>query len=212
IQFDSMQLFFLPDQVYVFQGGRYGAVSYNTLKAGVSSTRFIETETVPSDATVVDRTWRYVRKDGGPDMRFRNNRQIPVVEYGHIELSLQPETTLHLYVSSLERVRQFGDALHDYQRHCRNLAGSAARTDKQPKQRPKAKVSNESKDESPYAILNVSPSASKEEIVAAYRQAAKMWHPDRVAGLAPEFRELAEKRMKAVNAAYETLMRRTSAE
>jgi len=39
-----------------------------------------------------------------------------------------------------------------------------------------------------------------------------MWHPDRVVGLAPELRELAEKRMKAVNAAYETLMRRTSAE
>jgi preprotein translocase subunit Sec63 len=34
---------------------------------------------------------------------------------------------------------------------------------------------------------------------------AQQYHPDKVAALAPEIRELAEKRMKAINAAYQLL-------
>ena len=35
----------------------------------------------------------------------------------------------------------------------------------------------------------------------------EMYHPDRTAGLAPEFRELAEQRMKVINAAYDQIKR-----
>jgi preprotein translocase subunit Sec63 len=31
---------------------------------------------------------------------------------------------------------------------------------------------------------------------------AQMYHPDKVASLAPEYREIAERRMKEINAAY----------
>ena len=34
---------------------------------------------------------------------------------------------------------------------------------------------------------------------------AQMYHPDKVTGMGPEVREAAEKRMKAINAAYEQL-------
>jgi DnaJ-class molecular chaperone len=50
--------------------------------------------------------------------------------------------------------------------------------------------------------------ASVEEIVAAYHQMARMYHPDRLAHLAPEFVALAEERMKEINAAYEQLKKR----
>ena len=51
-----------------------------------------------------------------------------------------------------------------------------------------------------YKILNVPPSASKEEIRAAYREMARRWHPDRfMAG--PE-RDWANERMSSINAAY----------
>ena len=56
---------------------------------------------------------------------------------------------------------------------------------------------------SPYEILNVAPDASLEEIAAAYRRLAQQYHPDKVAGLAPEFRDLAESKMRLINAAYE---------
>lgn len=58
-----------------------------------------------------------------------------------------------------------------------------------------------------YQVLEVSPTATRTEITKAYRKMAKLYHPDRVAELAPEFRELAEERMKQINAAYEKLSR-----
>lgn len=58
---------------------------------------------------------------------------------------------------------------------------------------------------SPYDILGVAPTATPEEISSAYRQLAKQYHPDRVAHLGPEFRDLAEQRMKEINAAYQSL-------
>jgi DnaJ-domain-containing protein 1 len=55
---------------------------------------------------------------------------------------------------------------------------------------------------SAHEILQVSPDASKEEIVAAYRRMVRMYHPDKVSGLAPEYAEIAERKMKEINAAY----------
>jgi len=43
--------------------------------------RFIESEGVPSDAIVVDYTWRFLNKNGTPDRRFNNNYQIPICNY-----------------------------------------------------------------------------------------------------------------------------------
>ena len=53
-----------------------------------------------------------------------------------------------------------------------------------------------------WRVLEVAPSATKEEIVRNYRRKIQQCHPDRVAGLAPEFLELAEEHSKALNAAY----------
>jgi hypothetical protein len=214
ILLDSMQLFFLPDHVYVFQGKRYGAVSYQVLQVHASSTRFIEDDGVPRDSTVVGHSWQYVRKDGGPDRRFRNNRQIPIAQYGYITLSSQSGMNLHFHVSNLSYAQQFGQALSDYICYYQESHRiSSSKTSSSPQQssayqkqeQPKTETPKETVHESPYTILKVSPDASQDEIVAAYRQLAKMYHPDKVAGLAPEFQELAEKHMKAINAAYEQL-------
>lgn len=49
--------------------------------------RYIESDQLPHDAQVVDHTWQFVNKDGGPDRRFSSNYQIPVCLYGYIELA-----------------------------------------------------------------------------------------------------------------------------
>jgi DnaJ-class molecular chaperone len=55
----------------------------------------------------------------------------------------------------------------------------------------------------PYGILQINRNATKNEITSAYRKLVKIYHPDKVAGLAPEYREIAERKMKIINAAYE---------
>lgn len=79
-------LYFLPDRLLVYDAVGVGAVTYRTLEISASSRRFVESDGVPSDATVVDRTWRYVNKDGGPDRRFSVNPPIPVCLYDEIVL------------------------------------------------------------------------------------------------------------------------------
>jgi DnaJ-class molecular chaperone len=60
---------------------------------------------------------------------------------------------------------------------------------------------------SPYEVLNVRRGATREEVVSAYREMCKLYHPDKVAHLAPEFKDIAEARMREINAAYQRLTR-----
>lgn len=80
-------LAFYPDRVLAFQGKSVGAISYTNLNVESFPSQFIEHESVPRDATVVDHTWQYVNKKGGPDRRFKNNRQLPVCRYNRLHLS-----------------------------------------------------------------------------------------------------------------------------
>jgi hypothetical protein len=60
---------------------------------------------------------------------------------------------------------------------------------------------------SAYQILDLLPGADADSIRIAYRRMAKLYHPDKVANLAPEFRQLAELKMKEINTAYQELVR-----
>jgi hypothetical protein len=60
-------------------------------------------------------------------------------------------------------------------------------------------------DADPYKVLQVDPSATWEEIVAAHRHQARVHHPDRLFGLSPEEQEAGEERIRVINAAYQEL-------
>jgi DnaJ-class molecular chaperone len=53
-----------------------------------------------------------------------------------------------------------------------------------------------------YEVLEVSASANIAQIKAAYRRKISLYHPDKVAGLGSELRQLAEMRTKEINVAY----------
>ena len=57
----------------------------------------------------------------------------------------------------------------------------------------------------PYTVLGISKGASEEEIRKAYTKLANQYHPDKVQHLGEEFRELAEKRFKEIQQAYQLL-------
>ncbi len=60
----------------------------------------------------------------------------------------------------------------------------------------------------PHEVLQVPRGADSDTIRSAYRKLASQYHPDRVANLGPEFRALAEEKMKEINAAYSELRNR----
>ena len=53
-----------------------------------------------------------------------------------------------------------------------------------------------------FAVLGLSPTATIEDVRQAYKTLIKQNHPDRVHGMAPVFRALAEAETKRINAAY----------
>lgn len=82
----SRTVYLLPDRILVKDGRTYVDVGYSELQVISSEQRFIEDGSVPSDATVVGTTWQYVNKRGGPDRRFKDNRQLPILQYGRVEM------------------------------------------------------------------------------------------------------------------------------
>jgi len=60
-------------------------------------------------------------------------------------------------------------------------------------------------DTSAYTVLEISPSATDDEVRAAYRRMAMKNHPDRVATLGPEVQKAAAEKFRQVHDAYETI-------
>ena len=61
--------------------------------------------------------------------------------------------------------------------------------------------------ESAYTVLEISPSATDEEVKKAYRSMAMKNHPDKVANLGPEVQKAAQEKFQKIQEAYETIKR-----
>lgn len=61
--------------------------------------------------------------------------------------------------------------------------------------------------EDAYAILEISASASDDEVKSAYRRMAMKHHPDKVASLGPDVQKAAEEKFRKIQEAYEIIKR-----
>jgi hypothetical protein len=80
-------IFFFPDFALMDDGRSVGAVPYSQLSIAWQDSNFIEDGPVPRDAAVIGQTWKHPNKSGGPDRRFRDNRQIPICRYEAMHLT-----------------------------------------------------------------------------------------------------------------------------
>ncbi len=100
-------LVFLPDYLLVLHGSRYGAVPYRDLRVTIDEMYVAERDEPPHDARVTAKTWRYATKAGGPDLRYRNNEQFYLVDYGRLHLTSVTGLDLWLLVSSQPQAEEF---------------------------------------------------------------------------------------------------------
>lgn len=83
--------------------------SYKDLNIIQSYTPFIESDKVPSDAEILRYTWKYVNRDGGPDKRFKNNRQYPVCKYGDLIISEGSNLYIRMMCSNYAKSEIFSE-------------------------------------------------------------------------------------------------------
>ncbi len=106
IDSNSMVAFVAGDcTLYVFPDGYFVRTAYGLRSLGknlnveVRSCSFREEEDSPGDSELVGFTWRYIKRDGGPDLRFSGNRKIPIYRYGEVILTSEERFRLHLTLS-----------------------------------------------------------------------------------------------------------------
>jgi hypothetical protein len=61
---------------------------------------------VPADAKIAGRTWKYTKRDGTPDRRYRDNPQFPIVHYAHVLVRVG-QYSLAILVTSLAVAEAF---------------------------------------------------------------------------------------------------------
>ncbi len=108
-------LYFLPDRIFITNPQGIGAVSYPDLHATSRVGRFIEDGPVPRGARQVDTTWRFVNKNGTPDRRFANNRQLPILAYQEVLFASTTGIRAYLQISSSSGANGFLGALASIQ-------------------------------------------------------------------------------------------------
>jgi DnaJ domain len=197
----NAKVFFFPEAVLVYRHERYEGVSYDSLEVAISTDRFYEKDAVPEDAQVVaKRTTR---------------SRMPVVLYSALEIGLTPGLKVTLQVSSRDAAAQFARAFgaEEFREEAAKAEGGhKQRHEKEGDKRARAYYDSLTMKEkaqiaSAYATLGVKKGASMGEISTAYKDLARIHHPDKVAMLEPGEREASERRMKEINSAYAVLKR-----
>lgn len=90
------KLCLLPDRMLFFSPYGVSSLKYPDVHIEATTIDFREDGRVPADSTSVGTTWQYVNKNGTPDRRFANNRQLPILRYSdflfkHPQLSFRLE-------------------------------------------------------------------------------------------------------------------------
>jgi len=194
----DIKLYFLPDAILCFNKKKkqYAKLSYDEISLELSYTNFIEEDTVPADAEIVDYIWKYQNKNGTQDRRFTNNYQIPKVKYAEIKLYYKStlDTIFYLYVSNIVAAEDFYNKFNVFLNIDNNNSKEGS------------VFSDEIDLTDPYGILNVDRSATADEIKQAYRKLAQIYHPDKFSHLSKDFSDIATNKFQKINDAYKKIL------
>ncbi len=111
LELKNMKLIFMPDKILIINGLKLGALSYEDIQINTGTVNFIESGIVPGDAKVIGYTWSKVNKDGSPDKRYKDNKELPICEYGTIKICSKSGLNIQMYCSDIDNIKKLGESL-----------------------------------------------------------------------------------------------------
>ena len=113
---NGADLYFYPNFIVMWNHRKeFAIVGIDEIDIEVRVTRFVEDGPVPSDSRTVGKTWSKVNKNGSPDLRFKGNYQIPIVEYADVTIKTKTGMNELYQFSSVPTAEAFVKAFIEYQ-------------------------------------------------------------------------------------------------
>lgn len=100
-------LIILPDCLLLIKHDKVGAVRYEDLNVDIYAIGEICNEPPASDCKFSKNVWLYANKNGTPDMRHKDNRQLPMYEIGRIDFSSPNGLDVRLAISNTNLLEKF---------------------------------------------------------------------------------------------------------
>lgn len=113
---NGSDFFLFPGFIVAYESSNksFGIIDYKDLHIESHYQKFIETESIPNDAETVGHTWKYVNKNGSQDKRFKDNYQIPIVQYYELNITTQNGINDSFQFSDAKVAEVFCLALSNY--------------------------------------------------------------------------------------------------
>lgn len=97
----DMKLIILPDLYLVVSKSKIGLIKSSDIKITLDSVKCPETDRIPEDASILEYTWKYVNRDGSPDKRYKDNKKLPICQYGVINITSENGLDVMLLTSQV---------------------------------------------------------------------------------------------------------------
>jgi len=103
IKLKDETLYLFPDKLLIEKNNHYGAIPYEEITSEFGNISYLE-DVPPSDAEIIEETWRYVTKSGNPDKRYKDNYKRYLCKYGISYFTTEQGFTLLLYFSGEKKL------------------------------------------------------------------------------------------------------------
>lgn len=113
------EMYFYETCIILLSKHEIVAFDFPRLHCSIEIVDYIEDSDIPKDTVIVRQTWQKANVNGTMDKRYRQNTQLPIVQYALITITLSQRNYRYL-ISNVEAAEQFYKALQSYVRIMRS--------------------------------------------------------------------------------------------
>jgi len=92
----------------------FSLIEYHDVRDDPGYVAFQETDKVPADSKIIGQTWRYANKNGSRDLRFNDNHEIPIAQYGIVTFRSNNGLWEEFHFSNPQKMWKFSEALRAF--------------------------------------------------------------------------------------------------